>query len=260
MASNLVRTEIKESVAVVTIDRPESLNALNSQVIQELDRAVRQLDSDKNVKVVVLTGSGEKAFIAGGDIKEMLSLDVSAAHTFSRAGQSLVLFIQEMKKAVIAAVNGYALGGGLELALACDFIYAAERARLGLPEVTLGVLPGFGGTQTLARAIGPARAKELIFSGRVLSAREALAWGLVNGVYPDQELLNQVVEIAHKIARNGSLAITSAKQAIVQGLDLSRADGVRLENDLFADLFDTADQKEGLRAFIEKRKPEFKGV
>jgi len=260
MASNLVRTEIKESVAVVTIDRPESLNALNSQVIQELDRAVRQLDSDKNVKVVVLTGSGEKAFIAGGDIKEMLSLDVSAAHTFSRAGQSLVLFIQEMKKAVIAAVNGYALGGGLELALACDFIYAAERARLGLPEVTLGVLPGFGGTQTLARAIGPARAKELIFSGRVLSAREALAWGLVNGVYPDQELLDQVVEIAHKIARNGSLAITSAKQAIVQGLDLSRADGVRLENDLFADLFDTADQKEGLRAFIEKRKPEFKGV
>ena len=260
MASNLVRTEIKESVAVVTIDRPESLNALNSQVIQELDRAVHQLDSDKNVKVVVLTGSGEKAFIAGGDIKEMLSLDVSAAHTFSRAGQSLVLFIQEMKKAVIAAVNGYALGGGLELALACDFIYAAERARLGLPEVTLGVLPGFGGTQTLARAIGPARAKELIFSGRVLSAREALAWGLVNGVYPDQELLDQVVEIAHKIARNGSLAITSAKQAIVQGLDLSRADGVRLENDLFADLFDTADQKEGLRAFIEKRKPEFKGV
>ncbi len=260
MASSFIRSEIKESIAIVTIDRPESLNALNSQVIEELDRCLHDLDSDEAVKVVILTGSGEKSFIAGGDIKEMLGLDIPGAHVFSRRGESLVLFIQEMRKPVIAAVNGFALGGGLELALACDFILAAEAARFGLPEVTLGVLPGFGGTQTLARTIGPARAKELIFTGRVLSAREALEWGLVNAVVPSAELMDRTLEVARKIAANSRLAITSAKQAIVQGLDLSRADGVRLENDLFADLFATADQKEGLRAFLEKRKPEFKGA
>lgn len=260
MSSNFVHTEIQDSVAVVTVDRPDSLNALNTQVIEALDRALHELDSNEAVHAVILTGAGGKAFIAGGDIKEMLGLDVPQAHSFSQKGQDLVLFIQGMKKPVIAAVNGYALGGGLELALACDFILAAESARLGLPEVTLGVLPGFGGTQTLARAIGPARAKELIFTGRVLTAQEALGWGLVNAVCPDMELMDRAMEVARKIAGNASLAVTSAKQAIIQGLDLSRVGGLCLENDLFADLFSTTDQKEGLQAFIEKRKPEYKGV
>ncbi len=184
MDFSFIQTEIKETVGLVTIQRPESLNALNSQVVHELDQVLHNMDGDTGVKVVILTGSGEKAFVAGGDIKEMLTLDVPSAHKFSRAGQALVLYMQNMKKPVIAAVNGYALGGGLELALACDFVYAAEKARFGLPEVTLGVLPGFGGTQTLTHAIGPARAKELIFTGRVLTAAEALEWGLVNAVFP----------------------------------------------------------------------------
>jgi enoyl-CoA hydratase len=259
MAFNFIQTERLDSVAIVTICRPESLNAINSQVLAELDQTLHELDGDPGVKAVILTGAGGKAFVAGGDIKEMLDLDVAAAHRFSRNGQTLVLFIQDMSKPVIAAVNGYALGGGLELALACDFIYASEKARFGLPEVTLGVLPGFGGTQTLARAIGPSRAKELVFSGRILTAQEALAWGLVNAVFPEAELLDRTLETARKISQNGTLAISSAKEALVQGLDLSRPEGFPLENDLFADLFSTEDQKEGMQAFIEKRKPEFKG-
>jgi enoyl-CoA hydratase len=259
MDMQFIKNEIKDSVAIVTIHRPESLNALNSQILHELDFCLHDLDENETVKVVILTGAGEKAFVAGGDIKEMLSLDVAGAHLFSQTGQSLVLFIQDMSKPVIAAVNGYALGGGLELALACDFIYASETARFGLPEVTLGVLPGFGGTQTLARAVGPARAKELIFTGRVLSAKEALEWRLVNAIFPEDELMKQTLATANKIAHNGSIAITSAKEALVQGLDLSRPEGFPLENDLFADLFSTEDRKEGLQAFLEKRSPVFKG-
>jgi enoyl-CoA hydratase len=189
----------------------------------------------------------------------MLALDVPGARAFSRDGQRMILSLESMKKPVLAAVNGYALGGGLELALACDFIYAAEKARFGLPEVTLGVLPGFGGTQNLARWIGPNRAKEMIFTGRILTAREALEWGIVNAVYPDTELLERSMETAARIAHNGSVAIASAKQAIVKGLDQTKADGFRTENGLFADLFTTDDQKEGMRAFLEKRKAEFKG-
>jgi len=170
-----------------------------------------------------------------------------------------MLFIQKMKKPVLAAVNGYALGGGLELALACDFIYAAEKARFGLPEVTLGVLPGFGGTQNLARLIGPNRAKELIFTGRILTANEAQAWGIVNAVFPDAELVERTVETAARISRYGRVAVANAKQAIVRGLEQTRIEGFHTETDLFADLFATEDQKEGMNAFLEKRKAEFKG-
>ena len=259
MTRKHIRVEAEGPVGVLTIDLPESLNALNSQVVQELEEALHELEADQNIQVVVLTGAGEKAFIAGGDIKEMLALDSQGAQEFSRNGQRLVLYLENMKKPVLAAVNGYALGGGLELALACDFIYAAEKARFGLPEVTLGVLPAFGGTQNLARSIGPARAKELIFTGRMLSAREALDWGIVNAVFPDSELLERVQETALRIARNASLAVANAKQAIVRGLDQPRAEGFRIENALFADLFDSADQKEGMRAFLDKRKAQFNG-
>ncbi len=254
-----IQSEMKGEVGLLTINRPESLNALNTQVVSELDRSLHELDAKGEVKAVVLTGAGDKAFVAGGDIKEMLTLDVSAARTFSRNGQQMVLYIETMTKPVLAAVNGYALGGGLELALACDFIYASESARFGLPEVTLGVLPGFGGTQNLARTIGPARARELIFTGRTITAQEAFEWGIVNAVFPPAELLERTLETAARISRNGSMAIASARQAVVKGLDLSKVDGFRLENDLFAGLFSTTDQKEGMRAFMEKRKAEFRG-
>jgi enoyl-CoA hydratase len=254
-----IQIEMKDGVALLTIDRPESLNALNSQLIKELDSALHELEVDPVVKVLVLTGAGDKAFIAGGDIKEMLAMDISAARTFGRNGQQLVLYLENMSKPVIAAVNGYALGGGLELALACDFIYAAEAARLGLPEVTLGLLPGFGGTQNLARSIGPWRARELIFTGRVLSSREALDWGIINAVFPRKELLEKTLETATKIARNGSVAVASAKCSINQGLDLPATDGFRLENELFTSLFNTEDREEGLQAFLEKRDPVYKG-
>jgi enoyl-CoA hydratase len=254
-----IQCKMKGEVGLLTIDRPESLNALNSQVVSELDEALHELEAKGEVKAVVLTGAGDKAFVAGGDIKEMLTLDVSAARTFSRNGQQMVLYIETMTKPVLAAVNGFALGGGLELALACDFIYASESARFGLPEVTLGVLPGFGGTQNLARMIGPARARELIFTGRTITAQEALEWGIVNAVFPPAELLERTLEIAARISRNGTVAIASARQAVVKGLDLSKVDGFSLENDLFAGLFSTDDQKEGMRAFMEKRKAKFRG-
>ena len=259
MAREFIQIEMKAGVAVLTIDRPESLNALNSQLIEELDAALHQLEADGSVKVVVLTGAGEKAFIAGGDIKEMQAMDTFAARTFSQNGQQMILYLERMSRPVIAAVNGYALGGGLEVALACDFIFAAEEARFGLPEVTLGLLPGFGGTQNLARSIGPVRAREMIFTGRMLSSRQALEWGLVNAVYPRQELLERTLETALRIARNGSVAVASTKRVINRGLELPLEEGLRLENELFTGLFTTEDRQEGLQAFMEKRDPLFKG-
>jgi len=170
----------------------------------------------------------------------------------------MIQYMEAMKKPIIAAVNGYALGGGLELALACDFIYAADKAKLGLPEVTLGVMPGFGGTQNLVRLIGPNRARELIFSGKQLSAEQARDWGIANAVFPAEELMTHVLEIAQKIAHNGTLGVAAAKQSILHGLDMSKADGLRYEGALFGLLFASEDQKEGMQAFIEKRPAKFK--
>jgi enoyl-CoA hydratase len=251
--------ETVESIAWVKINRPESLNALNSEVVTSLVQALTAVEQDPVAKVVVITGTGEKAFVAGGDIREMAGMSPLEARAFSRKGQLLVEWIGKMTKPVIAAVNGYALGGGLEIALACDFIYASEKARLGLPEVTLGVIPGFGGTQNLARLIGPNKARELIFSGMQLTAQQAREWGIVNEVFPAEDLNVKVKEIAASIARNGMLAVASAKDAIVNGLNMSRDDGLRYENAVFSNLFATEDQKEGMAAFVSKRKPEFKG-
>jgi enoyl-CoA hydratase len=251
--------EITDNVGVLKINRPDSLNALNSEVVASLGVALNDLQQDAFVKVVVITGAGEKAFVAGGDIKEMADMAPLAARAFSRRGHALVEFIQKMDKVVIAAVNGYALGGGLELALACDFIYASENARLGLPEVTLGVIPGFGGTQNLTRLIGPNRAREMIFTGKPLSALQARDWGLVNAVFAADELMPKVMEIAQLIARNGPIAVAAARDAIANGQNMAREDGLRYENALFTTLFSTEDQKEGMQAFISKRKAAFKG-
>jgi enoyl-CoA hydratase len=251
--------ETIHNIGWLKINRPENLNALNSEIVESLENSLRDLELEAGVKVIVITGTGEKAFVAGGDIREMVAMDPLAARTFSRKGQQMIEYIEKMHKPVIAAVNGYALGGGLELALACDFIYASEKAKLGLPEVTLGVMPGFGGTQNLVRLIGPNRARELIFSGKVLSAQQAKEWGIVNEVFPAEDLLEKVREIANAIAHNGMIAVASAKDAVVNGANMGKEDGLRYESSLFSTLFATEDQKEGMQAFIAKRKANFKG-
>lgn len=251
--------ETAESVATLTINSPRTMNALNSELLGELECALYALDLDDGVKAVVLTGAGEKAFVAGADIKEMSSMNAHEGHRFGLMGQRVMLLIGRMRKPVIAAVNGYALGGGLELALACDFIYASEKARLGFPEVTLGIMPGFGGTQNLARLIGANRAKELIYTGRMITADRALAWGIVNEVFTADELLAKANETAVAIAGVGTLGVAYAKDAISNGLNMTREDGFRYEASLFGVLFATDDQKEGMGAFVEKRKAGFKG-
>ena len=258
MEKNNILIEVNEQVGWLTINRPESMNVLNSEVIESLEYSLNNLEQDSAVKVVVITGAGEKAFVAGGDIKEMADMSPLAGRAFSQKGQRMIEYIEKMRKPVIAAVNGYALGGGLELALACDFIYASDKAKLGLPEVTLGVIPGFGGTQNLPRLIGPNRAREMIFSGKILPAQQAKDWGIVNEVFPAEELSTKVMEIARLIARNGMIAVASAKDSIVNGLNMTKEDGLRYESSLFSTLFSTDDQREGMQAFIEKRKAEFK--
>jgi enoyl-CoA hydratase len=252
--------ETEGGVATLTVNRPQSLNALNSALLGELECAFYQLRTDAEVKTIVITGSGEKAFVAGADIKEMATLTPPQAHAFALKGQQVLLALEGMKKPVLAAVNGYALGGGLELALACDFIYASESAKLGFPEVTLGIMPGFGGTQNLARLIGPGRAKELVFSGKMIPAQQAVAWGVVNQVFPAADLLPKAQEMAAAIAQTAPLGVGYAKDAIVNGLNMSKEDGFRYEASLFGVLFGTQDQREGMAAFVEKRAAKFTGT
>ncbi|MDD2898585.1 MAG: enoyl-CoA hydratase-related protein [Desulfuromonadaceae bacterium] len=259
MNYNNLLVETTDGITTLTVNRPQVLNALNGDVVRELECALYELDLDVTVKAVVLTGAGDKAFVAGADIKEMSEISSFDALSFARRGQSLMKLINKMGKPVIAAVNGYALGGGLELALACDFIYASEKAKFGFPEVGLGVIPGFGGTQNLARLIGPNKANELVFSGRIISASKALSWGIVNEVFQADELLPKALETAREIASKGSLGVASAKDAIVNGMNMSKEDGFRYEAALFGVLFATGDQREGMGAFLEKRAAQFKG-
>src|SRR5512141_2741811 len=210
--SNLL-IETNEGVATLTINSPRTMNALNSQVLTELECAFYELNLDPSVKVVILTGAGDKAFVAGADIKEMSVMSSYEGHQFGLKGQRVMMLIEKMTKPVIAAVNGYALGGGLELALACDFIYASEKARVGFPEVTLGIMPGFGGTQNLARLIGPNKANEMIFTGKMLGAVKAKEWGIVNEVFAPEELLPKALETAAAITSVGSLGVAYAKDA-----------------------------------------------
>lgn len=251
--------ETSEGVATLTINSPRTMNALNSQILGELECALYDLNLADEVKVVVITGAGEKAFVAGADIKEMSSMNSFEGHQFGLKGQRVMMLIEKMTKPVIAAVNGYALGGGLELALACDFIYASDKAKVGFPEVTLGIMPGFGGTQNLSRLIGPNRANEMIFTGSMLNAEKACLWGIVNQVFVPEELLPKTLETAKGIARLGTVGVGYAKDSIANGLNMGKEDGFRYEASLFGVLFATEDQKEGMAAFVEKRKAEFKG-
>ena len=254
----LVQT--RDRIARVTINRPKVLNALNEQTVRELNAAFAALRHDHSVGVVILTGSGEKAFVAGADINELAVLNPREGEAASRLGQAALREIETLGKPVIAALNGFALGGGCELALACHWRYAAENAKLGLPEVGLGIIPGYGGTQRLPRIVGLGRALEMIATARMVDAHEALRIGLVNAVLPQAELLPHCERIAAEVLARGPLAVRYAMDAAIHGLETDLAHGLEQEASYFGLCASTADMKDGLRAFLEKRKPVFTGA
>ncbi len=245
-------------IAIVRVNRPDKLNALNNDTITELTSCFEQLGADDAVGAIVVTGAGEKAFVAGADIGVLAEQGVVDGRANAELGQRLTLTIEDTPKPVLAAINGYALGGGLELALACDVRYASTKARLGLPEVSLGILPGYGGTQRLPRIVGMGRALEMIMTGDPITAADAYRIGLVNGVFEPDELLERVTAIANKMVSRGPTALAFAKQAAHRGADVALGEGLRLEADLFGLISSTAEMKEGMRAFLDKRDPTWK--
>jgi enoyl-CoA hydratase len=257
MAYENIRLEQDGAVATLFIDRPKALNALNSKTLQEMEAALGSIGAD--VRVLIVTGGGEKAFVAGADIAEMAALSETQAQEFGALGHRVMAALEALPIPTIAAVNGFALGGGCELALACDFIYASEKAKLGLPEVGLGVIPGFGGTQRLTRAVGRARAKELIFTGERIDAAKAKEMGLVLEVFAPEALLPHCREVAAKMLKNGPLAIAKAKRVIEAGADQDLRVANEMERKTFGELFGSADQREGMKAFLEKRPASFTG-
>ncbi|MGI6227639.1 MAG: short-chain-enoyl-CoA hydratase [Peptococcales bacterium] len=256
MYNNLI-VEKQGVVGIIKINRPKALNSLNTDTLIELQSAFNEIELDEDIKVVILTGYGEKAFIAGADIAEMRDKNSIEACQFSRLGSYLFRRIELFKKPVIAAINGYALGGGCELAMCCDIRLASQKAKFGQPEVTLGIIPGFSGTQRLPRLIGLAKAKELIFTGEMIDAEEAKRLGLVNDVYAADQLLDKAVELANKIASKAQIAVSLAKAAINRGIETDIETGIAYEINAFGLCFTTKDQKEGMTAFLEKRKPCF---
>lgn len=250
--------ENNEGICTVKINKPSSLNALNSEVIKELNCLFTKIDSDDSVDVVILTGEG-KAFVAGADIAEMSTLTAEQGANFAKLGMDTFTLIEKLSKPVIAALNGFALGGGCEISLACDIRIASTKAVLGQPEVGLGITPGFGGTQRLPRAIGMSKAKELIYTAKTIKADEALAIGLVSKVVEPEELMDEAVALAKSIQKNSKLAVKYAKQAINTGMQADIDTGMDIEKAAFGMCFATYDQKEGMKAFLEKRKAEFKG-
>lgn len=261
-----IQLDIDNHIATITMNRPQALNALNEATLQELKQAVEYISScapakggDADVRVVILTGSGSKAFIAGADIKEMAAKSTGEAIAFAKLGQGVTEAIEKLPQPVIAAVNGFALGGGCEFAIACDFILGSENAVLGQPEVSLGITPGFGGCVRLAKFVGLPRARELIYTGRKVKAQEALAMGLLLEVVPLENLLPRAQEVARAIIAQSPLAVATCKSVINASQHVSTAQGLANEASAFGNLFDSHDQKEGMTAFVEKRKPEFKG-
>ncbi|UCH89956.1 MAG: enoyl-CoA hydratase/isomerase family protein [Thermoplasmata archaeon] len=256
MEYNYLHLTKSDNCAIVEIDRPP-VNALNTDVVVEISQLFQELESDPEVSAVILIGRG-KAFVAGADISEMENMSSAEAEQFSARGQNAMNAVANIPKPVIAAINGFALGGGCELALACDIRLAAPDASIGQPEVKLGVIPGFGGTQRLSRTVGPGTAKELIFSGKTLNAAEALAAGLVDRVVGSaSELMPEAKALAAQICNNSPSAVTEAKKLINDGLDVPLNAGLEMEKTAFAELFGTPDQIEGMKAFLEKRKPKF---
>jgi enoyl-CoA hydratase len=259
MAYENILFQVEEGIATITFNRPKALNALNGALLEEFAAALTEIEANEDIRVLVLTGAGEKSFVAGADISEIATFNTLQAKLFARKGQLIINRLQDLSIPVIAAVNGFALGGGSEIALACDFIYAAEVARFGLPEISLGIIPGFGGTQRLSRVVGPAMAKEMIFTGKMISAQEAAAMGMVNVVCPADTLMDDVLKTAGVIAAKGKVSLRAAKQAISSGLNTDLATGLKIEVDAFALCMASQDAKEGTGAFLEKRKAQFNG-
>lgn len=253
-----ILTEHADGIGIITINRPDALNAMNAEVVNELTSAVNEMISNDDVGVIILTGSGEKAFVAGADIKAMQKMDAEEALAFGKAGQAMTLIIENSPKPVIAAVNGFALGGGCEIALACHIRIASENAAFGQPEVLLGLIPGWGGTQRMPKIVGSGIANELITTGKQILAEEAHRIGLVNQVTTQKELLETCKAVGQKILKNSPNAIANSLKCIYESFDKSIADGMAVEVEAFANLFTTDETKEGLTAFVEKRKANFR--
>ncbi|UCF50534.1 MAG: enoyl-CoA hydratase/isomerase family protein [Thermoplasmatales archaeon] len=258
MAFKNIKIEKKEGIATIKINRPQVLNALNKETISEITSAVEELDADKSLKVVILTGEG-KAFIAGADIKQMSEMTPLEGKKFAELGHKMLMKIENSRLPFIAAINGYALGGGCEVLMACDICIAAKSAKLGQPEINLGVHPGFGGTQRLPRLVGRMKAKELMFTGKNIDAEEACNIGLVNMVVDDDKLMETAQKLAGQIASKSTVQTAFIKSLVNKGADIDINTACSLEISYFSSSFSTNDQKEGMKAFLEKRKPEFKG-
>lgn len=257
MGYKTLKLEKEGKIGILSINRPEALNAINSEVLSELDCMLEGIQRDPELHVLILTGEG-RAFVAGADISEMSSLDATGGRAFASHGLRVFRKLELMEKPVIAAVNGFALGGGCELAMACDIRLASSKAKFGQPEVGLGITPGFAGTQRLPRLVGPATAKELIFTGKLIGADEALRIGLVNHIYEPEELLPAAKKLAEEIASKAQIAVRYSKTAINYGLETDVMTGMEMEKNLFGLCFATEDQKEGMAAFLEKRTPDYK--
>jgi enoyl-CoA hydratase len=259
MAYENIIFQVDAGIATIKFNRPKALNALNTALLDEFSRALDEIAGDESIRVLVLTGAGDKSFVAGADINELAACNALTAKNFSRKGHTIIGKLQELPIPVIAAVNGFALGGGTEIAIACDFIYASENAKFGQPEINLGVIPGFGGTQRLPRLIGPNRAKEMVFTGKMISAAEAEQLGLANKVVPQDQLMDEVIKTAKEIASKGKLSLRIAKETINYGLNADLTTGIHIEIEGFGLCYGSSDAKEGTSAFLEKRKANFKG-
>lgn len=259
MSYNYLLLEKEDGLGILYINRPEAMNALNEELLQELSTAIDDIGNDEEIQVLIITGAGNKAFVAGADIKQMQPFNAVRGRIFGQLGQEVFRKVEVLAKPVIAAVNGFALGGGCELAMAADIRLASEKARFGQPEVGLGITPGFGGTQRLSRLVGEGRAKEMIFTGEMISAEEAYRIGLVNHIYPAETLLDEAKKLARKIMANAPLAVQFSKAAINQRMQTDIQTAMSIEADLFGLCFSTEDQKKGMEAFLNKEKPQFAG-
>ena len=251
--------EQQDEIAIIRFNRPKALNAINPTVIKEMSDALDKITANSSIRVLILTGEGDKAFVAGADIATMRDFTPLEGRAFSRQGQDLLLQLEALPIPVIACVNGFALGGGNEVAMACDFVYAAESAQFGQPEINLGIIPGFGGTQRLARLVGKSMAKELCMTGVMIGAQEAKALGLVNKVFPKETLWDETLKVAKLLAAKGRVSLRAVKDTIDRGYDQDLRAGCYIESDAFGICMASEDSHEGMGAFLEKRKPEFKG-